>query len=83
MLRWKREPKRISLRALDANFQRGSDLLEDGIRFAQVTHHPGYGWYWQAGWNSGVPHKSTIGSYTTQDKAKAEAVAYVKLHLGR
>jgi hypothetical protein len=80
-LRWKKEPRETGLRAINAR-PRSSFLRDaDGQRYACVSEIRG-SWYWVAGWGSGIPHRNTCETpVTTEEKAKADAHAYVKSHL--
>ena len=86
-LRWKKNPAETGLRAMGAG-PRGSKL-HDGIReYASVNPLGGnwarklQGWYWVAGWGSGIPHRNTCGEpEKDEDTAKAQAMKYVKAAL--
>jgi hypothetical protein len=79
-LRWKLQPRETGLRAVGAR-PRGSVLHDGEKRFAVVSPTDG-GWYWVAGWSSGIPHKNTWATpVDTVEEAKAQAMAYVKEHL--
>lgn len=80
-LRWKLEPRETGLRAVCAG-PRGSWLHDGKQRYAHVMHSRVCGWFWVAGWGSGVPHMNTCNTPSSSaEKAKAEAMAYVKQHL--
>ena len=80
-LRWKLDPRETGLRSVGAG-PRGSTLHDGEKRYATVSPIRGGGWYWVAGWSSGVPHMNTSHSpVDTADEAKAQAMAYVKEHL--
>ena len=86
-LRWKLEPKETGLRSIGAG-PRSSRLHDGSTTYAMVSaarvglRHEWNGWYWVAGWNSGIPHKNTCGKLcATADEAKAQAMDYVKQHL--
>lgn len=82
-LRWKLDPQETGLRRITAG-PRGSTLRdENGIRYATVAavgrRYENGGWYWVAGWGSGVPHMNTCGSpVDTVEEAKSAALAYVR-----
>ena len=84
-LRWKLDPKATGLARVIAG-PRGSTLRdESGTRYAVVSAagRTSEGWYWVAGWGSGVPHMNTCDApCATVEEAKAQALAYVKSHLG-
>lgn len=84
-LRWKLDPKMTGLARVIAG-PRGSTLRdENGKRYAVVeslgrSHD---GWYWVAGWESEVPYKNTCDApCSTVEEAKAQALDFVKSHLG-
>lgn len=85
-LRWKKEDRATGLRAVTAG-ERGSYYHDGDKKYATVSSlrngfGPTIGWYWVAGWNSGVPHKNTCSSPCgTEKEAKAQAAAYVKKHI--
>ncbi len=80
-LRWKLEPRETGLRAVCAG-PRGSSLHDGTKRYATVRALRGGGWFWVAGWDSGVPHKNTCDAPSaTAQEAKDAALAYVKQHL--
>ena len=83
-LRWKLDPKVTGLARVVAG-PRGSTLRdESGKRYATVGAMGRWrdGWYWVAGWESGVPYKNTCNATcATVEEAKAQALAYVKSHL--
>ena len=88
-LRWKLHPAETCLRAVGAG-PRSSDLHDGEKRYAVVYpigggwRAPLTGWYWVAGWDSGVPHENTCyRPCVTVEQAKAEAMAYVKAHLAK
>ncbi len=84
-LRWKLNPRETGLARVGAG-PRGSTLRDgSGKRYATVSAlGSGHdGWFWVAGWGSGVPHKNTCDApCATVEEAKAQAMAYVKSHLG-
>lgn len=86
-LRWKKRAHETGLRAMVAG-PRGSDLHDGTTKFASVSPlggnwaRPLQGWYWVAGWGSGVPHMNTCHKpAATEAEAKQQAEAYVKKHL--
>ena len=85
-LRWKKNPRETGLRA-SGEGPRGSKLRDGEKVFASVsahsTRHTGRtGWFWVAGWDSGVPYYNSCSDPgLTEDEAKAAAMAYVKKHL--
>lgn len=86
-LRWKLKPKETGLRAIGAGHR--SSWLHDGTKhYATVSalrqRHAVTGWFWVAGWGSGVPHENTCNDpVPTAEEAKAQALAYVKQHLAQ
>lgn len=86
LLRWKLHPRETGLRAVCAG-PRGSDYHDGKKIYAKVQALGGggrltVGWFWVAGWDSGIPHKNTSRTpVATADEAKAQAMAYVKEHL--
>ena len=87
-LRWKREKPAIGLARIGEPAL-SSDLHDGVTLFAVVspvggTRRQPDGWYWVAGWSSGVPQKNTCDTpCATQAEAKAQAMAYVKQHLAK
>ena len=82
-MRWKMAERETGLRAIGAP-PRSHWLRKDGKRLACVSpiDRRGSGWYWVAGWDSGIPHMNTCGSpEETVEAAKAAATAYVRKHL--
>ena len=85
-LRWKMEENETSLRAVGAA-PRGHMLHDGKIVYARVSPSGGgwhelRGWYWVAGWSSGVPHKNTCNDLCeTPEQAKQQAMEYVKSHI--
>jgi len=86
-LRWKLEPKETGLRTIGAG-PRGSVYHDGEKEYAWVSalgggwHGPVRGWYWGAGWDSDVPHYSSIGEpCPTAEEAKRQAEEYVAKHL--
>ncbi len=79
-IRWKRNPPEIGLRRIVAGPQ-GSTLHDGVVRYATtdaIKNGEG-GWYWVAGWGSGIPHKNTSDEpVKTEDEAKRDALAYVR-----
>jgi len=82
-LRWKKDKKPTGLARICIG-PIGSSLHDGEKRYATVSNlhlKPG-GWYWVAGWGSGVPHKNTCYEpVETEDQAKADAKKYVIEHL--
>lgn len=82
-LRWKLDPRETGLNRVAAG-PRGSTLRDTAKkRYAAVcfSRRAG-GWFWVAGWESGVPHRNTSDApVATVDEAKAAAMAYVREHL--
>ena len=86
-LRWKLNQKETGLRAVGAG-PRGY-MYHDGKKiYASVSplggnwREPLRGWYWVAGWDSGVPHKNTCKApCETPEEAKKQAAEYVAKHL--
>lgn len=85
-LRWKQEPAETGLRHITAG-PRGSYLHDGKTKYAAVSAHSRrggqQGWYWVAGWASGVPHYNSACDSTvlTESDAKDAAMAYVKQYL--
>ncbi|WP_238925130.1 hypothetical protein [Achromobacter insuavis] len=81
-MRWKKEPKETGLRAITAGPRSSTLRNAAGVRHATVTALRGGGWYFVAGWESGLPHLNTCSTpVATEAEAKAAAMAYVKKHL--
>lgn len=85
-LRWKKDNQVTGLASIGAG-PRGSKLREDGKVYASAQAHRvnfrTVGWYWVAGWDSDVPHfNSCAVTLPDEASAKAEAMAYVKTHIG-
>jgi hypothetical protein len=88
-LTWKLDEKETGLRRIGAG-PRGSKLHDDQKTYATVAAIGGgmygyaTGWYWVAGWSSGVPHKNTCDTPNdTETQAKADAAKYVQAALNR
>ena len=80
-LRWKLNPRETGLRAVCAGL-RGSTLHDGEKQYATVSHLRNGGWFWVAGWGSGVPRMNTWKTpLPTAQEAKDAAMAYVKAHL--
>ena len=86
-LTWKRDAKETGLRRIGAG-PVGSTLHCGKTKYASVSalgggmYGPVKGWYWVAGWSSGVPYKNTCGApEATEDEAKKAAREYVVAHL--
>ncbi|MGY6273501.1 hypothetical protein ACXIUT_27855 [Achromobacter denitrificans] len=81
-MRWKKEPRETGLRSVLAG-ERSSWLRDDkGVRYACVSALCGGGWYFVAGWDSGIPRENTCQQpVETEAEAKTAAMAYVKKHL--
>jgi len=85
-LRWKKESSETGLRRVGAG-PRGSYLHDGKIKYAVVSAHATritgkIGWYWVAGWGSGVPHMNTCDEQgRTEADAKDAAMAYVRKHI--
>ena len=79
-LRWKMEPQVVGQRFM-LDGKRGF-MLHDGKKvFARICSH-GAGWFWGAGWDSGVPHKNSWPNLcSTAIEAKAQASQYVREHI--
>lgn len=78
-LRWKKNASPTGLARIGAGHP-GHTLSEGTTRFAIVSSlSKGAGWYWVAGWESGIPRKNTCNEPVQDaDIAKAAAMAYVK-----
>lgn len=88
-MRWKKNPRPTGLMGIGARPQ-GSTLSEGGKKYADTNCLGGYGrqpvqgWYWVAGWQSGIAHKNTCNTPVADEAtAKAESMAYVKAELKR
>lgn len=87
-LRWRKNPRERGLSAIGAG-PPGSSLYDaNGTRFATASAFRSgsttKGWYWVAGWESGIPHKNTYASLVaTEDDAKRDAIAYVRACLAK
>lgn len=81
-MRWKMADRETGLRAIGAPPR--SHWLRDGdrrIACVSPINRSGSGWYWVAGWDSGIPYRNTCGEpVQTAEDAKAAALAYVKEH---
>lgn len=84
-LRWKKDEAQKGLARIAAG-PRGSTLQDGDVRFATVSALRGHrmqarGWFWVAGWGSGIPHKNTCDEPASDEAtAKAQAMAYVNQH---
>lgn len=78
-LRWKKNPSPTGLARIGAGHP-GYTLSDGTIRFAIVySLSKGTGWYWVAGWESGIHRKNTCNEPVQEsDIAKASAMSYVK-----
>lgn len=86
-LRWKKEKAETGLAAVCAP-PRGFEYHDSGKLYAVVSPvcNPfmsvAKGWYWVAGWSSGIPNKNTCNELCkTPEEAKLQAQEYVKSHL--
>jgi hypothetical protein len=83
-MRWKMDEREKGLRSI-VQGPRGYWLRDGETRLAHVSAlgKRGDQWYWVAGWDADrVPHKNTLGDpVNSVAEAKAQAMAYVKLHL--
>lgn len=84
-LRWKMDAKATGLMVVCAA-PRGCMLHDGKVKYAQVSplleRYQVTGWYWVAGWGSGVPHKNTCASPSDSiDEAKKQALEYVRNNL--
>lgn len=87
-MRWKKDERETGLRAVSAG-PRGSKLRLDGETVLAVVRPLGgnwarrpVGWYFVAGWSSGIPYCNTCDNpVETEAEAKEQAMAYVKKHL--
>ncbi len=77
-LRWKKNPSPTGLARIGAGHP-GYTLTEGGVRFAMVCAlSKGAGWYWVAGWESGIAHINTCQTPVVDaDAAKGAALTYV------
>lgn len=89
-LRWKKNPVETGLRAVAVDSSRRGSKLHDGEHEYASVYGLGYhwtsrrsnGWYWVA--SGGVPYMNTCNSpVSTEEEAKADAMAYVKQHLAK
>lgn len=77
-LRWKKNPPETGLRAVVAG-PRGSKLHDGETKFASVDYSRYHGWYWVAGWGSGVPRYNSAGTpCESEAEAKRQAEEYVR-----
>lgn len=88
-LRWKLEPRETGLRRIGCG-PRGIWLTDGSQLYAHVSALCGgyrgtvTGWYFVAGWDSGVPYANTCRApYKTVDEAKSKAMEYVKTELAK
>lgn len=75
-LRWRRDPKPRGLAG-----PRGHTLYDaNGTRFATVNYsRNASGWYWVAGWESGIAYKNAaFEALASVEDAKAAAMEYVR-----
>lgn len=86
-LRWKKQPQATGLRSIGAG-PRGSTFHDGEKKYATVSalggggRRPTIGWYWVAGWDSGIPLKNTCNfPVASEEEAKKEAEAYVSAAL--
>jgi hypothetical protein len=86
-LTWKKDAAETGLRAITAG-PRGSTLHDGKTRYAVVSalgggkYNKPTGWYWVAGWSSGVTNKNTCNEpCDTEADAKKAAREYVVAHL--
>ncbi|GAB3416853.1 hypothetical protein NX774_12010 [Massilia agilis] len=87
-LRWKKNPRPKGLAGVVAGPQ-GSELRDGERRYATTGYIDGRinkgrksGWYWVAGWQSGVPHKNTCDNpVLDEETAKTAALEYVRKYL--
>ena len=84
-LRWKKNLRETGLASVCSG-PRGSKYHDGRLVYATVSasieRFQVNGWYWVAGWDSGVPYKNTCFDLCeTEDEAKKQASAYVKKHL--
>ncbi len=81
--RWKQGPKETGMMSGTAGL-RSTELHDGAQRYAVVSPLRSGQWYWVAGWSSGVPHKNTCNEpVATVEEAKAQALAYVELHVAK
>lgn len=80
-LRWKYNKKQTGLSAIGAG-PLGSYLHDGETKFATVSATRSKGWFWVAGWDSGIPYKNTCNcAVATEAQAKADALEYVKIEI--
>jgi hypothetical protein len=86
-LTWKKNKPQTGLRSIEA-IPLGSKLHDGTTTYATVSAIGGgafgtlKGWYWVAGWSSGVPHKNTHSNpNSTEVDAKKAARDYVVANL--
>jgi hypothetical protein len=85
-LRWKRGSKEKGLAKVCAAPE-GFEFHDGEKKYASVSPHGGgwrplIGWYWVAGWGSGIPHMNSCDTPVSSiEEAKKQAEAYVKKHL--
>ena len=78
-LRWKKNPEEKGLFRIGAG-PRGSVYHDGEKQYASVSasggdwRKPLAGWYWVAGWDSGIPYKNTCNELCpTEAEAKKQA----------
>jgi len=80
-LRWKRDKPPTGLQRIVSG-PVGYTLWDGKQRYATAratVRGPGAGWYWVAGWGSGIPHLNTCNQpLVDADAAKAAAMSYVR-----
>lgn len=89
-LRWKKNPLPTGLAGVCARPQ-GSTLRDGERRYATTEYIDNrfdktrkVGWFWVAGWQSGVPHRNTHKEPVADEAtAKAAAMQYVRAHLNQ
>ena len=81
-LRWKLKPALSGLMRVGAK-PRGSVLYDGEKVYAHLDWLRSGGWYWTAGWDSDIPKFNSCETpLDSSDDAKAQAMAYVKKHIG-
>lgn len=86
-LRWRKTKRPKGIASITAG-PSGHTLYDGEIKLATVSasrvHYQVYGWYWVAGWSSGIEHKNTSQTPVADEiTAKAQALEYVRDELKR
>ena len=80
-LRWKKE-KLSTVGAVGVRYHDGNKIYARVYKIGGYQKHQSHGWYWVAGWGSGIPFKNTCDfPCETIEDAKTQASEYVKNNL--